>query len=336
MIYPSVLERKYNEYIPFVKKVSERVKSTLVNFCESKGYAFTSRIKSVESLAEKIETGRFKKWLDLDDLFACTVIIPTLSHEEEVIQFCKNVFEITRIVKRGQNKKAPDTFKFDSTRIYARIKKTEVINLSLNIENELSIYNIIFEIQIKSAFEHAWSVSTHDLVYKSSEIDWKRLRLAAQIKANVEQLDTLILAFEQTSDIILESNDADIKIKRKLAVEINKLFQNGKIPDELQPKDMNRFCDNLYRLAVVAKKENEIPAIIEKIKKEISSTSSKKIPRSISLFQYLFAILIRNKIIEIPIKDYHCHITEELTTLYPDIQIDNDSIFVYTEESEDR
>lgn len=329
MIYPSILERKYNQYIPFVKRVSETVKSTLVNFCESKGYAFTSRIKSVESLAEKIETGRFKKWSDLDDLFACTVIIPTLSHEEEVIQFCRNAFEITRIIKRGQNKKAPDVFRFDSTRIYAQIKRTQTIN----VDNELSIYNITFEIQIKSAFEHAWSVSTHDLVYKSSEIDWRKLRLAAQIKANVEQLDTLILAFEQTSLIIQENNYPDIKIKRNLASEINNLFENGKIPDELQPKDMNRFCDNLYRLAVDAKEENNIQKILKNIKIEINSTSSKKIPRSISLFQYMFAILISNKIIEIPIEKYYCHITEELTTLYPDIQIDNDSIFLYSEDN---
>lgn len=329
MIYPSILERKYNEYSPFVKRVSETVKSTLINFCEGQGYAFTSRIKSVESLAEKIETGRFKKWSDLDDLFACTVIIPTLFHEEEVIQFCKNTFEITQTVKRGQNRKAPDIFRFDSTRIYANLKKENAIN----IDNELSIYNIIFEIQIKSAFEHAWSVSTHDLVYKNSEIDWKRLRLAAQIKANVEQLDTLILAFEQTSLIIQENNYPDTKIKRKLASEINKLFKNGKIPDELQPKDMNRFCDNLYRLAVDANKENNIQPIIEKIKTEINSTSYKNFPRSISLFQYLFVILIRNKMIEIPIKNYHCHITEELTTLYPDIQIDNDSVFLYSEDS---
>ncbi|MBW4670643.1 MAG: hypothetical protein KME60_25290 [Cyanomargarita calcarea GSE-NOS-MK-12-04C] len=328
MIYPSVLERKYNEYSPFVKRVAETVKSTLVNFCESKGYAFTSRIKSVESLAEKIETGRFQKWSDLDDLFACTIIMPTLSHEEEVTKFCKNTFEIIRTVKRGQNKKAPDIFRFDSTRIYAQIKKAD----SLNIDNKLSIYNIIFEIQIKSAFEHAWSVSTHDLVYKSPEIDWKRLRLAAQIKANVEQLDTLILAFEQTSIIIQENNYVDIKIKRKLASEIKKLFQNGKIPDELQPKDMNRFCDNLYHLAFEDKQENNIQGIIEKIKTEINSTSSKKIPRSISLFQYLFVILIRNKIIEIPINNYHCHITEELTTLYPEIQIDNNYIFIYNED----
>ncbi|MHC5670948.1 hypothetical protein [Nostoc sp.] len=140
------------------------------------------------------------------------------------------------------------------------------------------------------------------------------------------------MAFEQTSLIIQENNYPDIKIKRKLASEINKLFKQGKIPDELQPKDMNRFCDNLYRLAVDANQENNIQEIIEKIKTEINSTPSQKIPRSISLFQYLFAILIRNKIIEIPIKNYHCHITEELTTLYPDIEIDNDYIFIYSED----
>lgn len=96
---------------------------------------------------------------------------------------------------------------------------------------------------------------------------------------------------------------------------------------------MNRFCDNLYRLAVDAKEENNIQEILENIKTEINSTSSKKIPRSISLFQYMFAILISNKIIEIPIRNYYCHITEELTTLYPDIQIDNDSIFLYSEDN---
>lgn len=327
MIYPSILERKYNEYSPFVKRVSETVKQTLVNLCEIKGYAFTSRIKSIESLAEKIETGRFKKWSDIDDLFACTVIIPTLLQEKDIIQFCDNTFEIIRTVKRGQNKKAPDIFKFDSTRIYAQIKKAD----SLNIDNGLSIYDIIFEIQIKSAFEHAWSVSTHDLVYKSPEIDWKKLRLAAQIKANVEQLDTLILAFEQNSHVIKESDYSDIKIKRKLASEINQLFENNKISDELQPKDMNRFCDNLYRLVINANKENSIQEIINKIKTEINSTSSRKIPRSISLFQYLFAILTRDKVIEIHTKNYYCHITEELITLYPDIKIDGDSVFLYSE-----
>lgn len=326
MIYPSILNRKYQEYYPFVEEVAKKVKETLLNFCENKGYAFTSRIKTVESLAEKIEAGRFKQWTDLNDLFACTIIIPTLSHEDEVLEFCKNTFDITGTVKRGQNKKAPDTFKFDSTRIYAKLKQ----NTNIITENILSIYSIVFEIQIKSAFEHAWSVSTHDLVYKSSEIDWRRLRLAAQIKATVEQLDTLILAFEQTSLIIKNNDFSEIKIKNKLSNKINKLFETKKLPDELQPKDMSRLCDNLYRLLDTRKDKNTNELkIMEQIVQEIQSTPNVRIPRSLSLFQYFLAILIEKGIIELPINKYYCHITEEVTTLYPNLQIDNNSLFLY-------
>jgi ppGpp synthetase/RelA/SpoT-type nucleotidyltranferase len=314
MIYPSILDRKYNEYKPFVEAVAKQVKETLLNFCDGKGYAFTSRIKTVESLAEKIETGRFKKWSDLDDLFACTVIIPTLLDEKEIIEFCKTTFEIIRTVKRGQNKKPPDTFRFDSTRIYARLRKND------DTDNMLSIYKIIFEIQIKSAFEHAWSVSTHDLVYKNDEIDWKRFRLAAQLKATVEQLDTLILAFEETSGFIKDNDYPEIKIKRYLATETNKLFQSGKIPDELKPKDMSRFCDNLYRLLVNVGQEDNIKKIIKHITTKIQSTQINQIPRSISLFQYFVAILVSDRIIDPSTKNHYWHITQEVTTLYPSLQ----------------
>jgi ppGpp synthetase/RelA/SpoT-type nucleotidyltranferase len=242
MIYPSILDRQYEQYLPFVEEVAKRVKETMLNFCDSNGYALTSRIKTIESLAEKIETGRFKKWSELDDLFGCTVIIPNLSQEQQVIKFCQDTFQVAKTVKRGQNKKSPDTFKFDSTRIYARLKSVE----DTNIDNLLSIFTVIFEIQIKSAFEHAWAVSTHDLVYKSSEIDWKKLRLAAQIKAIVEQLDTMILAFEQISPAIQESDYPEIKRKCQIAAATLELFERNKIPEELKPKDMTRFCDNLY------------------------------------------------------------------------------------------
>ena len=315
MIYPSILDRKYNEYKPFVEEVAKKVKETLLNFCENKGYAFTSRIKTIESLAEKIETGRFKNWSDLDDFFACTVIIPTLSHEQEVIDFCKNIFKIIRTIKRGQNKKSPDTFRFDSTRIYSQLRKSD----DTVKDKELNIYQIKFEIQIKSAFEHAWSVSTHNLVYKNPEIDWKKLRLAAQIKANVEQLDMLILAFEQTSEFIKENNYTEIKIKRYLVNEINKLFEIKKIPDELKPKDMNRFCDNLYHILTKTISEKDIKNVIQQIIHEIQSTKSNQIPLSISLFQYFISILISNEIIETSTEKYYWHITQEVINLYPSL-----------------
>ncbi|MBD1835013.1 hypothetical protein H6F61_20525 [Cyanobacteria bacterium FACHB-472] len=330
MIYPSILDRRYEEYYPLVEKAAQRVKPTMLNFCDKKGYALTSRIKTVESLAEKIETGRFKKWSDLDDLFACTVIIPSLSREQEVIEFCKNTFEVKKTVKRGQNKKPPEAFIFDSTRIYARLKRVEAPGL----DNLLSIFNIIFEIQIKSAFEHAWAVSTHDLVYKSAEIDWKKLRLAAQIKASVEQLDTLIMAFEQVSPTIQENDYPEIKKKRQIAIATQQLFTEKKLPQELQPKDMTRFCDNLYGiLANPGKedkgKEDKVQDAIKCIREKINSTSTRQIPRSISLLQYFLAILVENKIIAFPLENYCFHLTEELITLYPNCFYNVDSAFKY-------
>jgi ppGpp synthetase/RelA/SpoT-type nucleotidyltranferase len=315
MIYPSILGRKYNEYKPFVEEVAKRGKETLLNFCDHQGYAFTSRIKSIESVAEKIETGRFEKWSDLDDLFACTIIIPTLSHEEEAIKFCKNTFEIVRTVKRGQNKKPPDTFRFDSTRVYARLKHYE--NLATNT---LNIYQITFEIQIKSAFEHAWSVSTHDLVYKNSEVDYKKMRLASQIKATVEQLDMLILAFEKTSEFIQDNDYGEIKFKRYISNEIGKLFDIDKIPDELRPKDMNRFCDNLYRLHINTGQEKKLKQNIKHIAQKIQSTKTAKIPRSLSLFQYFVAILVSDTIMKNFPENYYCHITPEVISLFPTLK----------------
>ena len=323
MIYPSILERKYNEYKPFVEEVAKKARETLLNFCDRRGYAFISRIKSIESLAEKIETGRFEKWSDLDDLFACTIIIPTLSHSEEVFNFCQDIFQIIRIVKRGQNKKPPDAFKFDSTRVYARLKQNEDL-----VTNIFSIYQITFEIQIKSAFEHAWSVSTHDLVYKNHEIDWRKLRLASQTKATVEQLDMLILAFEKTSKFIQDNDYSEIKLKRYISTEVSKLFETDKIPLELKPKDMSRFADNLYCLHISLKQENNIRKNINYITKKIQSIKKNKIPLSLSLFQYFAAILVEDELIKDFSENYYWHITTESISLFPVLK-DINSSFQY-------
>lgn len=40
MIYPSILGRKYKEYIPFIEEVDKRLTSTLLKFCVSKGYIY--------------------------------------------------------------------------------------------------------------------------------------------------------------------------------------------------------------------------------------------------------------------------------------------------------
>jgi ppGpp synthetase/RelA/SpoT-type nucleotidyltranferase len=321
MIIPAILSQKYENYRVIVEIVANKAKETLQKYCDNTGYAFASRLKTIESLAEKIETGRYKSWSDLDDLFACTIIIPTLS-QEEVSKFCKSAFNIKNTTKRGQVKKAPDVFRFDSTRIYAQLLKPE----GLEIPEHPNIYDIVFEIQIKTAFEHAWSVSTHDLVYKGPDIDWKRHRLAAQIKATVEQLDTLILAFNDALPHISENSWPEIKVKQKISAKMKQFIDKSYIPSECLPKDLSRFCNNFYILLQSVdpdKVSEKVNTALKAIESELSKKSNIGLfPRSISLFQYFLAILVKKQVMILPDSGrYFCNISEELLQIYPELNI---------------
>ena len=88
MFVSTALRQRFEVALPHIEAVAQEVRATLQTFCEEKGYAFQSRIKSLDSLAEKIECGRHSIWWELDDLFACTIIIPTLNEESSVEAFC--------------------------------------------------------------------------------------------------------------------------------------------------------------------------------------------------------------------------------------------------------
>ncbi|WP_170086359.1 hypothetical protein [Kyrpidia spormannii] len=299
---------------------------TVLNFCQAHGFAFSSRRKTVDSLAEKIETGRFGSWSELDDLFACTVIVPTLVEEPRVIDFCCSVFDVIRVKKLGDALKAPDVFRFDSTRIYARLKSPEV-GMS-NMEGEKSVFDVQFEVQVRTAFEHAWSMATHSLAYKTHEIDWKRLRLASQLKATVEQLDALILAYDQVLQKVSESRWPDLEKKKKISDATLGFFEERLLPEELLPRDLSRFSDNLYALLKSSSTTVNVTRALRIIEEELRSSSIDRIPRSISLLQYFLAILITRSVLQPPFENYVCHITPELLSLYPNLK-DIDKVFGY-------
>lgn len=319
MIVPLTLKQKYDQCISRIDQVGNRAKQTIMQFCEQNSFAFLSRRKTLDSLAEKIETGRYEKWSDLDDLFACTIIIPNLQMEKKVIEFCRSTFKVLHEKKRGIRKKSPDVFRFDSTRLICKLSRP--IGLPEDISDVPSdnyIYNVPFEVQVRSAFEHAWIVSTHPLTYKSNQIDWRKLRLAAQIKAVVEQLDMLIIGFEEASNRISESPWPEVKIKKLVSEFIKKLIDDNKIPSEVAPKDLSRFCDNFYRMLKGAGKDNEIRQALKTLQSNLPTAN--EFPRSISLLQFVLGVLTEKGFLTSPLADYFCHVTPELLQLYPSVK----------------
>lgn len=315
MIVPPKISLFYDNCRSSLTTISSIMKETLFPYCERCNYAYKQRIKSLESLCEKIESGRYKTLDEIDDLVASTIIIATLEQESGVIEYINSVFSVETIKKRNTTRKAPDTFRFDSTRIICKLNNYK--------QSPEPIYNIPFEIQILTSFEHAWQITTHALAYKSSEIDWKVMRLSAQLRASIEQLDMLVSSFSVIKDNVTESEWLDISIMKQISRFVNTMVEHGNIYEEHLPKDLTRFSDTFYSMIKETTKNGKIYNIdyVNALLHEFETfMNSDKIPISITLLQYLTVFLLkRNKLQREPTN--FCYlITTEVADLYPEIQ----------------
>jgi ppGpp synthetase/RelA/SpoT-type nucleotidyltranferase len=321
MILDSKISSKYKLYLPYFEFIQGTLDQTLMNYAKKHLFAYTSRVKKLDSISEKIETGRYSSWVEIDDFIGCILIVPNLSYEEEVIDFLKNAFIEINLRKKGSTFKNFDTFRFDSTRFIGKL-------IPPNQEVSEDIYDIKFEIQIRSAFEHAWSVTTHDLTYKSKNIDWKVLRLAAQLKASVEQLDMIALSAKDVNKQITSYKWPEIDIKIKILNFLKENFENGKIPNEIAPKDYSRVVDNLFSL--IKKKlsvwqprkvSRELNKIFKNIDTELSILNSKGFPMSLSLFQVVFGIFLKYKVIDLEdVSKTTFYKSDTFLTVFPELK----------------
>lgn len=320
MILDSRISSKYKLYLPYFEFVQNSLDQTLMNYAKKHLFAYTSRIKKLDSISEKIETGRYSSWVDIDDFVGCILIVPNLSYEEDVIQFLKSAFIEVDLRKKGSTFKNFDTFRFDSTRFIGKLKPPQS-------EVNKDIYDVNFEIQIRSAFEHAWSVTTHDLAYKSKNIDWKVLRLAAQLKASVEQLDMIALSAKEVNKNITSYKWPDIDIKIKILDFIRDSFEKGKIPQEISPKDHSRVVDNIFALIKnklstweARKLNKELKAIFDQIEKELDLLNTKGFPMTLSLYQVFFGILLKQRLIEVAdISKLNFYKSDTFLTIFPEL-----------------
>src|SRR5262245_37040831 len=122
MIVPSSVRRQFRDAEPDLKLVAEEVKQAVSAYCERSGYPYVGRLKAIDSLAEKLESGRYESWANIDDLFACAVVIPTLDKEPGVLDFLREAFE--EVVTRGRHstQKPPEAFRFEATRFIGRLR----------------------------------------------------------------------------------------------------------------------------------------------------------------------------------------------------------------------
>lgn len=185
----------YNEVYPDAVSLQKEVERIIVNLKDSRWHYF-SRIKTKDSFALKLETGRIKDPRKLEDLVAATIVVQNLSDLNLALTKIEKEFEIVYHKPKSENitHKESSDFPFDDLRLYLRIRRPDYLPASILYEN-------IFELQIKTFLQHAWAISTHDLIYKGEYVSWAKERVAFQIRAMLEQAEIAISGAEELSKL---------------------------------------------------------------------------------------------------------------------------------------
>lgn len=234
----SSISKLYNGQLAINEKLSEVV-NTLIPSIKNKQWHYDSRIKSLESFALKLETGRFTDVSRLEDFFACMMVVENSTEIKTAIKLLKTYVTIKqrRPPTDTFTQKSSDSFIFDDLRLYVTLKPT-------SSRPKGPINDVLFEIQLKTFLQHAWSIATHDLIYKSNDINWVKQRVAYQVRAMLENAEISIekaYTLKRIPGIPLTNEKVEIQNKVKKF-----LLTNWSV--ERLPKDLIRLIDNIIQL----------------------------------------------------------------------------------------
>ena len=292
MAEPEAVKQAFSRVEPLVSEVQRYVRETLDPYCRRLNYIFVDRQKTVASLTEKLDGGRISSWAELDDLYACTIVVPVADHEDRVLRKLDASFERVALRTRSDVQKAPETFRFDGARW------SGVLQHDAAVARQPGVGDLIFEVQVVTAFEYAWIAVTHDLVYKADNADWKRQRLSAQLKAAVEQIEVLIGAFDSASSVVIASPWAETNAKAMIIERCKRLVDDGLVPESLHPASWRRFADNVVALVRSYERnpnrlEDAASALLDVMDADLRGAAPLELPVSGTLFQYVVSVVAR-------------------------------------------
>ena len=172
------------------KAINDRLKAAIderMRGLKNPRWHYESRVKELPSFALKIESGRFDNPRSLEDFFACTIVVANSTEIDEAEKLIDENFALQerRPQHPSHTHKASYAFPFDDLRLYVALADKPSVPPT-------DLIGIVFEVQIKTFLQHAWSIATHDLLYKTDDANWSKERIAYQIKAMLEHAEVSI------------------------------------------------------------------------------------------------------------------------------------------------
>jgi hypothetical protein len=276
-------------------------------------YLYSSRLKTEASYMQKLETGRCPT-LMLDDLVACTIVVPTLSDIDPCINTLPDRIEVSKRKGPSSRSKEPDVFRFDDEQLICRLAPPTGVPITGD-----SIWGIPFEIQVKTVTQYAWGQATHGLVYKGDESDWRRERLSAQLRALAEQADLLYAEFLHVSERIPPSQSRRSSDLACVSRYLDSWRRHGLVSSAESPPSPVRFAESVVDLC------RQIGVGASRACREATVYMRRKgKPLSLSVFQALASVTISRRVDTIRwdrvAGRYWLPLTQEMIDGFPDLK----------------
>ena len=167
-LHGMLLLEEYRQQQPYLLQLQKAVMDKLKETIEGSGFevnSMESRIKAEASLAGKLQRKghKYQTLRDITDILGVRIIMFYNEDVDRIASLAENIFEIdwkNSVDKRKMHQF--DSFGYNSLHYICRMPRSLYYD-----ENMPELNEIHFELQMRTALQHVWSVIQHDIGYKS-------------------------------------------------------------------------------------------------------------------------------------------------------------------------